>query len=151
MPSQTTGVDKNQIKVVDLTDEDDDEDDEEDDIDLSAISYNYKGPKARIPKKEEDPDTGDDQHTLEQLLGRGMRIRKRPLVYEPSMSGKPYKMGVANLCYRGNRYKLKDGIVSLNIDSHVEHHPETDEGEINGHIPHPRCGNDPPIQPQERA
>ena len=63
-----------------------------------------------------------------------MRIRKWPLVYEPSMSGKRYKMGVTNLCYRGNRYKLKDGIVSLNINSHVGHHSEMDEAEINEHI-----------------
>ena len=56
------------------------------------------------------------------------------MVYEPSMSCKRYEMGVTNLCYRGNRYKLKDGIVSLNIDSHLEHHPEMDQGKINEHI-----------------
>ena len=38
------------------------------------------------------------------------------------------------MCYRGNRYKLKDSIVSLNIDSHVEHCPEMDKGEVNEHI-----------------
>ena len=27
--------------------------------------------------------------------------------------------GVLNLCYRGNRYKLKDGILSFNVDSSV--------------------------------
>ena len=28
-------------------------------------------------------------------------------------------MGVLNLCYRGNKYKLKDGVISINLDSHV--------------------------------
>ena len=65
MPRQTTGVDKKQIEVSDLTEEDDDENREENDIDLGAIFYHYKGPKARIPKKEKDLDTGDDQHRLE--------------------------------------------------------------------------------------
>ena len=26
-------------------------------------------------------------------------------------------MGVLNLCYRGNRYKLKDGVISVNLDT----------------------------------
>ena len=35
------------------------------------------------------------------------------------MTGKKYELGVLNLCYRGNRYKLKDGILSFNVDSRV--------------------------------
>ena len=48
-----------------------------------------------------------------------MRIRKQPVNYEPSMTGKKYELGVLNLCYRGNRYKLKNGILSYNVDSRV--------------------------------
>ena len=48
-----------------------------------------------------------------------MRIRKKTENYVPSMQGKKYELGVLNLCYRGNRYKLKDGVVSFNVDSHV--------------------------------
>ena len=32
--------------------------------------------------------------------GRGMRIRKKPVSYEPVMTGKTYQRGVNNLCYR---------------------------------------------------
>ena len=54
-----------------------------------------------------------------EILGRGMRIRKQPQNYVPSMAGKKYELGVLNLCYRGNKYKLKDGVISINLDSHV--------------------------------
>ena len=37
-----------------------------------------------------------------------MRIRKKPVSYDPTMTGKPYKQGVNNLCYRGTRYTLKE-------------------------------------------
>jgi hypothetical protein len=33
------------------------------------------------------------------------------------MKGKSYQLGVMNLCYRGNRYKLRDGVISVNVDS----------------------------------
>jgi len=36
------------------------------------------------------------------------------------MGGKKYELGVTNLCYRGNRYKLKDGVISLNIDTSAD-------------------------------
>ena len=48
-----------------------------------------------------------------------MQIQKKPANYEPSMTGKRYELGVLNLCYRGNRYKLKDGILIINVDSRV--------------------------------
>ena len=35
------------------------------------------------------------------------------------MTGKKYELGVLNLCYHGNRYKLKDGVLSFNLDSRV--------------------------------
>ena len=31
----------------------------------------------------------------------------------------PEELGVLNLCYRSNRYKLKDGVISVNLDSHA--------------------------------
>ena len=46
-----------------------------------------------------------------------MRIQKQPKNYEPSMvAGKKYELGVLNLCYRDNKYKLKDGIISVNLN-----------------------------------
>ena len=33
--------------------------------------------------------------------GREMRIHTKPISYEPVMTGKKYKQGVKNLCYRG--------------------------------------------------
>jgi len=48
-----------------------------------------------------------------------MRIRKQPANYKPSITGEKYVLGVLNLCYRGNRYKLKDGVLSVNVDSRV--------------------------------
>ena len=48
-----------------------------------------------------------------------MRIWKQPTNYEPSVTGKKYEFGVLNLCYCGNKYKLKDGIISVDLDSRV--------------------------------
>jgi len=72
--------------------------------------------------KEEVIDPSEQEGAeanLPEMLGRGMRIRKKTENYVPSMQGKKYELGVLNLCYRGNRYKLKDGVVSFNVDSHV--------------------------------
>ena len=92
--SQTTVVGPTQ-NVVDLTDADDKDDKEK------VIS---KLPKVKdVPENEEDqddtPDTG---------YGRGMRIRKKPVSYEPTMTGKSYKQGVNNLCYKGTWYTLEE-------------------------------------------
>ena len=35
------------------------------------------------------------------------------------MTGEKYELGVLNLCYRGNRYKLKDDVLSFNVDARV--------------------------------
>jgi len=71
---------------------------------------------------ENDPSEADDgapatPPRLPEMLGRGMRIRRKPEAYIPSTKGKKYELGVLNMCYRGNRYKLKDGILSVNVNS----------------------------------
>ena len=65
--------------------------------------------------------------------GRGMRICTKPVSYEPVMTGKTYKQGVNNLCYRGARYTLdevlpsgeenmkhKMGVINLNLDTPMQ-------------------------------
>ena len=72
--SQNTGVGPTQ-NVVDLTDADDKYDKEE------VIS--------KVPKVEDVPENEDDQDdTLDTGYGRGMRIRKKPVSYKPTMTGK---------------------------------------------------------------
>ena len=92
--SQTTGVEPTQ-SVVDLTDADD-KDDKEEEI--------MKVPKVEdLPENEEDQDDTSDTGYV-----RGIRIRNKPISYEPTMPGKSYKQGVNNLCYRGIRYTLEE-------------------------------------------
>ena len=75
--SQTTGVVPTH-NVVDLTDAYDKDDKQE---------VIRKLPKvADVPENEEDQDD-----TLDTGYGRGMRIRKKPVSYEPTMTGKVYK------------------------------------------------------------
>ena len=45
---------------------------------------------------------------LSEEYGHGMRIRKRPESYEPSMTGKSYSTGFSHLCYRGAMYSLSE-------------------------------------------
>ena len=65
--------------------------------------------------------------------GRGMRTRKKPILYEPVMTGNTYRtqQGINNLCYRGNRYTVSEvmssgtvpykmGVINLNIDTQVQ-------------------------------
>eukprot|EP00957_Ditylum_brightwellii_P039454 2984784-Ditylum_brightwellii.AAC.1 len=65
--------------------------------------------------------------------GRGMRTRKKPISYEPVMTGKTYKtwQGINNLCYRGTQYTLRDvapsgtmpykmGVINLNMNTPVQ-------------------------------
>jgi hypothetical protein len=64
--------------------------------------------------------------------GRGMRIRTKPISYEPAMTGKLYtiQQRFNNLCYRGNRYMMDEivpsgtilyklGVIHLNMDTLV--------------------------------
>ena len=69
-----------------------------------------------IVKDEDLNETPTATTPLPELLGRGMRIRKRPTPYVPSTTGKKYELGVMNVCFRGTRYKLKDGVISVNVD-----------------------------------
>ena len=65
--------------------------------------------------------------------GRGMRTRKKPILYESVMTGKSYRtqQGINHLCYRGNRYTLSEvvpsgtmtykmGVINLNMDTQVQ-------------------------------
>ena len=144
MPHQTAGVVGGE--VIDLTSENDDgdkplaqnvklepklepgeedDDDDDDDYDISQIMYGSRDPKARSPTRREQ--------TPEEVFGRGVRIRKQPTRYEPSMRDKKYEIGVSNLCYTGNRYKLKDRVISLNIDTSHDL-PVMSEEEENEHV-----------------
>ena len=121
VPRQTTGVD-NAPKLVDLTGEDSDDDDDIPGIPKLAPKDEYDSddeddgpPAVETVKEEEESDT-----PVTEVLGRGTRIRKQPSNYVPSMRGKKCELGVTNLCYRGNKYKLKDGVISLNIDTSAE-------------------------------
>ena len=81
--------------VVDLTDADDKDDKEE------VIR--------KVPRVEDVPENEEYQDdTPGKGYGHGMRIRKKPVSYEPTMTGKSYKQGVYNLCYRGTRYTWEE-------------------------------------------
>ena len=85
----------------------------------------------KVPKVEyvtENEEDHDD--TSDTGYGRGMIIINKPVSYEPTMTGKSYKQGVNNLCYRGTRYTLdevtpgeednmtyKVGVLNVNIDT----------------------------------
>ena len=87
--SQTTGVGPTQ-NVVDLTDADD--------------KYDKEEVIRKLPKVEDVPENEEDQDdTPDTGYGRGTRIREKPVSYEPTMTGRSYKKGVNNLCYRGTR------------------------------------------------
>ena len=124
MVSQTTGVaPKN--STINLTREDDDDDD-----------------RVRVEDVTDDKDDGDQEYdphaneaqepVISENYGHGMRIRKRPESYEPSMTGKSYQTGIINLCYRGARYSLSDitpgegeipynmGILNMNCEPPVK-------------------------------
>ena len=82
--SQTTGVGSTQ-NVVDLTDADEKDDKEE------VIS--------KVPKVEDVPENEEDQDdTPDTGYGRGMIIRKKPVSYDTTRTGKSYTQGVNNLC-----------------------------------------------------
>ena len=114
--SQTTGVGPPQ-NVVDLTDADEKDDKEE------VIR--------KLPKVEDVPENEEDQdETQDTGYGREMRIKKKPVSYEPPMTGKLYKQGVNKLCYIWTQYTLdevtpdeeynmpyKVGVLNVNIDT----------------------------------
>ena len=63
----------------------------------------------KVPKVEDEPEHEEDQDdTPDTGYGRGMRIIKKPVFYEPTMTVKSYKQGVNNLFYRGIRYTLEE-------------------------------------------
>ena len=103
--SQTTGVGSTH-NVVDLKDEDNETvpmmDKEEDVI----VEY--------VTGKEGEEETAQDKNVKYPgpAYGRGMRIRTKPLSYEPVMTGKTYKQGVNNFCCRGVRYTLDEVLPS---------------------------------------
>ena len=91
--SQPAGV--GPTNVVDLTD---------------APSNDNENETLHIPKEEvEDvPVEEDNKNTVQADVespraeyGRGMRIRKKPILYEPVMTGKTHRTqrGINNLCY----------------------------------------------------
>ena len=85
----------------------------------------------KVPKVEDVPENEEDQDdTPDTGYGRGMRIIKKLVSYNPTMTGKSYKQGVNNLCYRGTRYTLEEvtpgeednmsykvGVLNVNIDT----------------------------------
>ena len=112
-------------------------------VDLTdAADNDNKSPTLHIPKEElEDVPMEDDIEDTAQadvesppaVYGCGMRIRNKPVSYEPVMTGKTYRTqkGINNLCYRGNRYTLSEvlpsgpvpyqmGVINLNMDTLVQ-------------------------------
>ena len=112
-------------------------------VDLTdAADNDDKSPTLHIPKEElEDVPMEDDIEDTAQadvesppaVYGRGMRIRNKPVSYEPVMTGKTYRIqkGINNLCYRGNRYTLNEvvpsgpapyqmGVINLNMKTQVQ-------------------------------
>ena len=107
--------------VVDLTDATDDDDDDSGTILVPKVEVED------IPIEE----VIEEQETAQAQYGLRMRIRTKPVLYEPVMIGKTYQRGVINLCYRGTRYTLNEGVpfgdtpykmgvVNLNIDTPVQ-------------------------------
>ncbi len=104
-------------------DSSDDEDDEDDDDDVS-------------PEEEEiEVEAAASLLPQVQQLGRGLRVRKQRSRYVPGtseftdnnvknvrnnqghFSGPGFAgIGVVNMTYRGQKYHLKDGVVSFNLD-----------------------------------
>ena len=104
-------------------------------IDLTDVADDdVKSPTLHIPKVEvEDDHTQADVESPPAVYGRGMRIRNKPVSYEPVMTGKTYRIqkGINNLCYRGNCYTLNEvvpsgpvpyqmGVINLNMDTPVQ-------------------------------
>ena len=77
--------------VVNLTDATDDNDDDTGKMSVSKVEVED------IPMEE----VIEEEETAQAQYGRGMRIRTKPVSYEPVMTGKTYQRGVNNLCYRG--------------------------------------------------
>ena len=107
--------------VVDLTDVTDDDDGD------SGTILVIKVQVEDIPMEE----VIEEQETAQAQYGCGMRIQKKPVSYEPVMTGKTYQRGVNNLCYRGTGYMLpevvpfggtpyKMGVVNLNSDTPIQ-------------------------------
>jgi hypothetical protein len=96
--SQPTGV--GPTNVVDLTDATDDNDNNKPSHTLPKVEVED------IPLEETNNDTAPaDVESTPVKYGHGMRTRKKPISYEPVMTGKTYKtqQGINNLCYRGTR------------------------------------------------
>ena len=93
MVSNNTGV-APRSNTIDLMGEDDDDDD-----------------MVRVEDVKDDEDDGDQEYdphanvvqepVPSEECGRGMRIRKQPESYEPSMTGKSYSTGVSVTCATG--------------------------------------------------
>ena len=117
--------------MVDLTDATDDDDNDKEIISVPKVE------DIDIPMEEvvEEKETAQAQTVK---YPRGMRIRTKPVLYEPVMTGKIYQRRVNNLCYRGTWYTLNEvipfgdtpykmGVINLNIDTAVQVHTP-DEG-----------------------
>ena len=64
---------------------------------------------------DEDLEDVIEADKVYEPLNRGLCIKRKPTLYETSWKGQKYADGVVNLTYRGNKYKMKDGVVHLNI------------------------------------
>ena len=135
--SQAAGVVSTHNDVVDLTEEDDD------DVEPMGTVIKEEGNSTMeeftMGELEEEEDEDDDVKYPNPAMysgpayGRGMRTRKKPVSYEPVMTGKTYAQGVNNLCFRGVRYTLdevipndeeisdhKMGVINVNLDTPVQ-------------------------------
>ena len=96
-------------------------------------SVKYPGPAygAKRPKRTAQDDSVKYPGPA---YGEEMRIRTKPVSYEPVITGKTYKQGVNNLCYRGVRYTLDEVLPSG--DENMQHKM----GVINLYFGHPNAG-----------
>jgi len=107
--------------------DEDDSDSDSDDDDNGADEDKYPETLSGALKYLKDytiPDSytdSDDEDATETPppsppRGKGLRLKVKPSVYNPT-TGKAYPqdLGVVHLSYRGNRYKLKEGVIYFNI------------------------------------
>ena len=96
-----------------------------------------------VPMEEDNKNTAHaDVESPPAEYGRGMRTRKKPISYEPVMTGNTYRTqrGINKLCYRGNWYTLSEvvpsgtmpykmGVINLNMEPRYRYKHHTKAGE----------------------
>ena len=125
MPSLLTGKDG------DSSDSDSDSDD--DDVIVEDVLEGDEDLEDLEDVIEDAPSLVSREEADDHPLGRGLRTKRKPTSYEPSLKGQKYGDGFVNLTYRGNKYKMRDGVIHLNIEDVPPPVPMDDE-ELDNYI-----------------